>query len=310
MASHKTVVVMMLLSLLMCTPFHTQTEPKERHTAFHTATDSVADVFGDILYPIQQLWGKIINTFSPHHPILKDIRDAADHVGQVAPRVAQEITKAAEEFTEKAKIKAREMSDYALEQAEQTTKRICDDASQRITESSTKALANMQETIEMSVHNATENAVQQIKQTHEEIMESTHESTSKMTDECTQKIEESIDRATKQTCADINETTNQVMNTIHQELKQSATDMAQEFEIGADRIVEKAADRFGDETEKSVKLAAKASVLAAAGSASLAITALSIYKCMYDAQNRDLGFIAVGLAGTVASYKALDKLSK
>jgi len=283
MISRKTTAIMMLLGSLIYSQCQAQPKP-EQQTVYHKATDAIIDAFGELLYPLEQLGGKIFKKLSPHHPIIKDIKETADHIGKVTPKIAQEVTKIAEEFTEKAKDKAREMSDYALEKTEQTTKRICDDASQRITETSTKALDNMQKTIEVSVHDAAKDATQQ--------------------------IERSIDHTAKRACADLTDTSEKVMATVHQELTESATDMAHEFEIGADRIVNNAAYRFGNETKKSIALAAKASILTVASSASIIIMGLGIYKYMYEAQSRDVGFVAIGLAGAVASYKALDKLYK
>lgn len=128
---------------------------QHKPSSYHAATDTIVYAFQEALYPVKQLWGKVIDTFSPHHPILNDIKNTVDQVGAVFPQIAHEVTDIAEEFTEKARIKAQNISDYALEKTEQTTQRIVDQVSSKITSTSNKALEKTQKVIEISVHNAT-----------------------------------------------------------------------------------------------------------------------------------------------------------
>jgi len=138
-------------------------------TAYHAATDEVADVFGDMLYPIQKLWGKIVNTFSPHHPIMDDIKKTTDYVGDKVPKIAEVIV-------EKMRKKAHDINDYILQEAEQTMQRISHTTAQVITESSEKALKRTQQTIEESTKRATQSALIDIKKAHQELMNTTEQS--------------------------------------------------------------------------------------------------------------------------------------
>jgi len=275
---------------------------------YHSTTDTVVDLIGEAFYPVKKMWSKIMETFSPHHPIIKDIKETADHVARVAPKVASEVSVMAEKLIEEARNKTQEISDYALQKAEETTQRMCDNASDKILDASSRALDHTQKAIESSVHNATEDAVIQAKTAHQELMAATQVYAHAITHECTQKIEESVDRATTKACTDIQLASDHIMHNVNHQLTLASKNMVQEFSAASELMADNVAQRIGQESKKSITFAAKSALILSGGLASLAISTFGTHKYMYHSNPQDLGFIALGIAGIAAAYHALESV--
>lgn len=260
---------------------HEKQEQNPR-AAYRDTMDRVADVFSDILYPIKKCWHSIVDTLSPHHPVIKDIKNAADHIGGKIPVIAQEITTNMQQ-------KAHEINDYIMQEAEETAQRVSNQTAQVITDSAHRALDYTQEIIENSVHNATQDAIVQMKQAHQEMLVHTD--------------------------ASVQQTTRNAMVIVNDSLTDAGRNMgkqiAEELKLAAGQISQDVSEHIEASTRKNSVIIAKIALVASVGLSGLGAAFMGTHRF---AQNnahaqQDLGMTAAGLLITAICYKALDHVS-